>query len=91
MISSTLAILEPTTLPMEISGEPANAACNETRSSGVDVPNPTITMPTIILDIRRRPAMATLPRTSPSPPANSRIKPAATKTPSHNTIHAPWS
>ena len=44
-ISSTLAMFEPTTLPTAMSGDPFIAARSETRSSGIDVPNPMTRQP----------------------------------------------
>jgi hypothetical protein len=38
-------MFEPTTLPTAIAGAPSSAACRETSSSGIDVPNPTTVRP----------------------------------------------
>ena len=58
-ISNTLQILEPTTLPSVISPCPCNADDNEMRSSGDEVPIPTIVRPITNLDNLARCAIAT--------------------------------
>ena len=58
-ISNTLQILEPTTLPSDISPCPCNADDNEMRSSGDEVPIPTIVRPITNLDNLARCAIAT--------------------------------
>ena len=47
-------MFDPTTLPMAIPGAPASAAWIEATSSGTEVPNPTMMMPTTRLDRPRR-------------------------------------
>jgi hypothetical protein len=74
-ISRMLAMLEPTTLPTAIPGDPAQAADREVRSSGIDVPKPSTTAPTTAIGSRIRVAKATPPRTRPSPPPSSRTSP----------------
>ena len=68
MIKRILAVFEPTTLPSAISDEPARAARTETRSSGIEVPKPTMTNETINVGIASRDARATAPRKSHSAP-----------------------
>jgi len=74
-MNSTLAILEPTMLPIASCGTPARTASIAATSSGADVPKPTMVMPmtsggTPITRARRTP-----PRTSSSPPAISKTNP----------------
>jgi hypothetical protein len=75
-INKTLAMFDPTMLPIAISGTPFNAACTDTKSSGVNVPKPTTVKPMMNGEIDILCAMLTLPRTRASPPRNRPTKPA---------------
>lgn len=73
--NAILEILEPTTLPMEISGLPDNAASKLTNNSGADVPKETTVTPTTKVDILKCEESATPPLTSKSPLYNRIINP----------------
>ena len=60
---STLAMFDPTTLPIAIPETPSKAACRETNSSGAEVPNATIVSPMINGSIDSFSARPTAPRT----------------------------
>ena len=74
------AIFEPTTLFMAIAGEPDNAACKLTNSSGAEVANETTVIPITILEILNLKDNATDDLTKNSPPITNKIKPKATQT-----------
>ncbi len=78
-ISPILAILEPITLPNASPGAPSIAARTETRSSGKDVPNPTIVSEMRNAERPRRAASPTAPLTSQSPPKKRPTSPASTR------------
>ena len=75
-----LAILDPITLPNEISEEPSKAACKLTKSSGADVAKETTVKPITSLEILNLNESATDERTRYSPPITKSIKPNTTKT-----------
>lgn len=68
--SKILAILLPITFPIAISGKPSSIAFIETVISGIDVPNPTTTELTNILEILRFFAIEIEPLIRDSPPKN---------------------
>ena len=74
-----LAMFEPITFPMAISGCPTKAARKLTTNSGADVPNDTTTTPITSLDTLKCPAKETLPRTRKSPLNMSKTKPRKRK------------
>ena len=71
-------MFDPMILPTAMSGTPRQAASTETRSSGVEVPNPTTVRPISKGGMAMLRAIPTLPRTKASPPRNKPIKLAAT-------------
>ena len=75
-----LAILEPITLPKEISENPSIAACRLTKSSGAEVAKETTVRPTTILEILSFSDIATELRTKNSPPITKRTKPTIRNT-----------
>ena len=54
IIRNTLAMFEPSTLPMAMSPWPVRALCIETKSSGAEVPIPTMVRPMMKLEILAR-------------------------------------
>ena len=74
-----LAILEPTTLPNEISEKPSKAACKLTINSGAEVEKDTTVNAMIILEIFNLNDKATDERTKNSPPITKAAKPIKTK------------
>ena len=62
-IKAILAIFDPTTLPIAISGFPLKAACILTRSSGAEVPKATIVIPITSGEILNLEAIDTAPLT----------------------------
>ncbi len=78
-INRIFAILEPTTLPAATAGAPFRVEESEVVSSGVEVPNPTITRPIRSGETLRLRASPDAPRTSASPPKNSTSRPDKTK------------
>ena len=68
-------MLDPTTFPTAMSGDPESTACIDTSSSGAEVPRPTMTKPTTSLDMPSRSAIEMLPRTRNSPPRKRSKKP----------------
>jgi len=75
-ISRLLAMLEPMILPQAMPGALSNAASTLVTSSGIEVPKPTITKPTINGVTRAFSASCTAPRTSSSPPTTRATNPA---------------
>src|SRR5690606_25472963 len=63
-----LAMLDPTTLPIAISGKPSIAAFKLTINSGADVPNDTMVIPITNGDNLNLEAIPTAPLTNNSPP-----------------------
>ncbi len=76
-ISSTLAMLLPTTLPIARSGLPASAEPTDTAISGALVPKATTVRPTTSGDTPKETASREAPRTSTSAPTTSTARPAA--------------
>jgi len=74
-INKIFAILLPITFPTAISGVFFNMASTETVISGIDVPKPTITELTKILEIFKCLATDTAPLMSASPPKYKIIMP----------------
>ena len=74
-ISSMLAMLLPTTLPMATSPLPLRAEEMPTNSSGDDVPIPTMVRPMMKLDILARWAIATDESTNRSADSSNSPKP----------------
>ena len=74
-----LAILDPTTLFIAISGEPDNAACKLTKSSGAEVAKETTVIPITIFEILNLKDSATDERTKNSPPITNKTKPRITQ------------
>ena len=74
-----LAIFEPMTLPKAISGEPSNAACRLTNSSGAEVAKETTVIPMTSFDILNLKDKATDDRTKNSPPITNKRSPKKTK------------
>ena len=72
-------MLEPITLPKEISETPSKAACKLTNSSGADVANDTTDIPMTTFEIFNLNDKATEARTKNSPPITKRAKPTKTK------------
>ena len=70
-----LAMLEPTTLPSDKSGKPSKAARILVISSGKDVANETIVIPTTNFEIFMRTAIATAAFNKKSPPKSRIVKP----------------
>ncbi len=70
-----LAIFEPMAFPIARLVLPASAAIAETTSSGAEVPNPTMTRPTMSGEIPRWRAMAAAPFTKRSALQANIIKP----------------
>ena len=67
--------MDPTTFPIEISGEPSKAALKLTNNSGAEVPKATTVIPTtkgVILNFK---AIEVAPLTRISPPPTKAIKP----------------
>ena len=77
-ISSTLAVLLPTTLPMAKSGEPLRADITLTVNSGAEVPKATIVSPITKGEILSLAASDEAPRTKPSAPPIKMTKPTTT-------------
>lgn len=63
-----LAMLEPTTFPMAISGEPCKAAFKLTINSGAEVPKETMVIPITNGESLNFAAIPTAPLTNTSPP-----------------------
>ena len=74
-----LAMLEPTTLPKERSGNPSKAALMLTISSGAEVAKETTVIPIIILGMYKRKDKATADFNNQFPPAMSRTSPKTMK------------
>ena len=66
-----LNMLEPTTLPTEMSAWPRNAAFTVTANSGAEVPNATMVRPMTSSDIPSRLAKCAAPSTSQTAPHQS--------------------
>ena len=79
-MSRMFPMLDPTTLPTAIPGEPMEAAWSEVTSSGAEVPKPTRVRPMTMGDSPAARATATEPRTRNSPPMSRPIRPTATST-----------
>ncbi len=69
------AMFEPITLPRAKSGDPFNAACKLTKSSGAEVANDTTVIPIISLDKFNLKDNPTEDLTKNSPPITNKIKP----------------
>ena len=80
MITNTLNILLPTTLPMASSGLPCNADTMLITSSGADVPNATTVRPTIRSETPQRLAMADAPSVSMLAPSIISARPTIKNT-----------
>ena len=78
-------MLEPTTFPMATPGEPARAAVTLVRSSGSEVPKPTMVRPITIGESRIDLARLTEPFTRISPPPTRARRPMMIRTMSIGT------
>ena len=83
-ISSTLAMLLPTTLPIARSGVPASAEPTDTAISGALVPKATTVRPTTSGDTPKETARREAPLTIRSAPTTRMVRPRA-------NIRACWS
>ena len=72
------AMLDPITLPNEISEEPLNAACRLTNNSGAEVAKETTVKPITSLEIFNLKDSATEDLTKYSPPTTKRMNPRTT-------------
>ena len=75
-IKAILAMFDPATFPIAKPDEPTHAACVDTNSSGIDVPNPTTVIPMTIALSFARWAIATAPSIKKSPPFTRRKNPS---------------
>ena len=75
-----LAILEPITLPNEMSENPSRAACRLTNNSGADVAKDTTVIPMTNLEILNLNDNATDDLTKNSPPTTNKTNPKSTQT-----------